>query len=396
MHFFVALLFPGGLILAAAAVAILIESWRPWLTLVGTHGPLALLVLSFLLGWRFNRSRLVYGVLLLFLADRLLLAGTAAGGAAAQASFWLLAVALPVNFLLLSLLRERGLFTPLGGCRLLAIAVQAGLVGYLALQEPAEVVAQLAAGNLALPFGFFLSVPVALILLVAAVVICWRFARHRDPLEHGIFWALAAVGVALAVGSPLASCYLAVAGLVLLVGAMESAHGMAFRDELTGLPGRRALNEAMLRLRGDYTVAMVDVDHFKNFNDQHGHDIGDQVLRMVAGKLRQVRGGGKAFRYGGEEFTILFSGKGREEAMPHLEAVREQVAAARFRLRGAKRPGRKPKAGKSRSAGRSVAVTVSIGVATRQQGKKHRERTVQAADKALYRAKEAGRNRVAT
>jgi len=398
VHFFVALFIPGGLILTVAAFAVLIESWRPWLTLVGAHGPLVLLVLAVLLGWRFNRSRLVFCVLLLFLADRLLLAGVAAGAAMSQAASWLLAFVLPVNFLLLSLIRERGLFTPIGGCRLLAIAAQAGIVGYLALQEPGAVLAQLARADMALPLGLFLSVPITLALVAAGGVIIWRFGRHREPFDQGLFWALAAAMVALArhgAGS-LLSFFVAVAGLIILIAALESAHGMAFRDELTRLPGRRALNEAMLRLRGQYSVAMVDVDHFKKFNDQYGHDTGDQVLRMVASRLRQVRGGGCAFRYGGEEFTILFPGKGREEALPFLEAVRESVAAARFTLRKSKERGRKAKAKRGKARGRQgVAVTVSIGVAARQPGKEHTERTVQAADKALYRAKEGGRNRVA-
>ena len=60
---------------------------------------------------------------------------------------------------------------------------------------------------------------------------------------------------------------------------------MAYHDELTGLPGRRALNEALLRVGSRYAVAMVDVDHFKHFNDAYGHEVGDQVLRMVAAQL---------------------------------------------------------------------------------------------------------------
>lgn len=396
MHFFVALCIPGGLLLTVAFIATLVESLHPWLDLAGRYGPLVLLGLAFLLGWRFNRSRLVFCVLLLFLADRLVWAGSMSSDTAAQAAPWLLALLLPLNFLLLSLIRERGLFTPIGGCRLLAIAVQAGLVGYLALEEPAAALTQLARVDLALPMDFFLSVPIALAFVAATATIFWRFGRHRDHFGQGMWWALATAMVALLVRGPSwhASYYVTVAGLILLIAALESAHGMAFRDELTGLPGRRALNEAMLRLRGQYSVAMVDIDHFKDFNDQYGHDVGDQVLRMVAGKLRQVRGGGRAFRYGGEEFTILFPGRNRQEALPHLEEAREGVAAAHFRLRGARRPSRKPKGGKSRSSDKRVAVTVSIGVAGRQQGKAHTERTVQAADKALYRAKEGGRNRV--
>ena len=72
-------------------------------------------------------------------------------------------------------------------------------------------------------------------------------------------------------------------------GVAHEAYQMAFRDELTGLPGRRALNERMQRLGRNYVLAMSDVDHFKRFNDTHGHDVGDQVLRLVAtGKTNRL------------------------------------------------------------------------------------------------------------
>ena len=87
-----------------------------------------------------------------------------------------------------------------------------------------------------------------------------------------------------------------------------------------------------------YVVAMVDVDHFKSFNDKYGHDVGDQVLKVVAAKLAEVRGGGKAFRYGGEEFTIVFSGKTSREAIPHLDEVRRNIESYPFSVREKTRP----------------------------------------------------------
>jgi diguanylate cyclase (GGDEF)-like protein len=168
-------------------------------------------------------------------------------------------------------------------------------------------------------------------------------------------------------------------------------------DELTGLPGRRALSEALQALGEQYAVAMVDVDHFKKFNDKFGHKAGDQVLRMVASKLEQVSGGGRAFRYGGEEFTVLFLDKEVEDALPHLEAVRETIESSRFILRGRER--RRKKFGKFRRARpprKRVSITVSIGVATPNSPTKTPEQVIQAADEALYRAKKAGRNKVKT
>ena len=172
---------------------------------------------------------------------------------------------------------------------------------------------------------------------------------------------------------------------------------MAYYDELTGLPGRRALNEALLRVGSRYAVAMVDVDHFKRLNDVFGHDVGDQALRMVAGRLSGITGGGKPFRYGGEEFVVLFARASAAEALPHLEAARRAIADASFILRGPRRPRKKPATPRTpRGPQVTVALTVSIGLAEPDQrkGNASPQQVLRAADKALYRAKGAGRNRL--
>jgi len=172
---------------------------------------------------------------------------------------------------------------------------------------------------------------------------------------------------------------------------------MAFLDELTGLPGRRALNADFGRLGGRFSVAMVDVDFFKKFNDTYGHDVGDQVLQMVAMNLARVTGGGRAFRYGGEEFVVLFAGKDVEAVKQHLEDLREAIAAAAFTLRDKDRPETAPKDKNkpaSGKAGKTVSVTVSIGLAGASAEAGDPDTVLKAADKALYKAKKAGRNRV--
>lgn len=170
---------------------------------------------------------------------------------------------------------------------------------------------------------------------------------------------------------------------------------MAFRDELTGLPGRRALNERLQRLGRNYVLAMSDVDHFKKFNDTHGHDVGDQVLRLVASKLSKVGGGGRAYRYGGEEFALVFAGKTLDECMPHLDELREAIAVYNIHLRNQENRPQDDQQGRQRRAGTratSVSVTVSIGVAERMPEQRTAEEVLKAADKALYSAKSAGRN----
>ena len=183
--------------------------------------------------------------------------------------------------------------------------------------------------------------------------------------------------------------------LMIAAAVAHEAYQMAFRDELTGLPGRRALNERMQRLGRNYVIAMTDVDHFKKFNDTHGHDVGDQVLRLVASRLSKVTGGGRAYRYGGEEFALVFAGKTAEECVPHVEAVREVIANYVMHLRDQSSRPQDDTSGRQRRAGSSagtVSVTISIGVAERQVDHRNPEAVLKSADQALYSAKGAGRN----
>ncbi|MEK2610947.1 GGDEF domain-containing protein [Pseudomonas shirazensis] len=183
--------------------------------------------------------------------------------------------------------------------------------------------------------------------------------------------------------------------LMIAAAVAHEAYQMAFRDELTGLPGRRALNERMQRLGRNYVIAMTDVDHFKKFNDTHGHDVGDQVLRLVASRLSKVTGGGRAYRYGGEEFALVFAGKTAEECLPHLEAVREMIANYAIQLRDQNSRPQDDSAGRQRRAGSAsatVSVTISIGVAERLIDHRNPEAVLKSADEALYSAKAAGRN----
>jgi diguanylate cyclase (GGDEF)-like protein len=167
---------------------------------------------------------------------------------------------------------------------------------------------------------------------------------------------------------------------------------MAYLDELTQLPSRRALNEAMLKMGDSYTLAMVDVDHFKQFNDTYGHETGDQVLQMISSRLADVTGGGKAFRYGGEEFAVMFPNKTMDQAYPSLETLRKSVEESAFRVRDVDRRQRGKKKTRSRNGKKEVTVTVSIGAASSNGDKMAADQVLAAADKALYRAKKNGRN----
>jgi diguanylate cyclase (GGDEF)-like protein len=209
-----------------------------------------------------------------------------------------------------------------------------------------------------------------------------------------IAFGIAMNGIAV---PPVFAVFIAAGALILTIAVLQDTFRMAFRDELTGLPSRRDLNERMMGLGRRYTIAMVDVDHFKNFNDTYGHDLGDQVLKMVAMKLAEVGGGGTAYRYGGEEFTVLFPGTDLNHAMPHLEALRGEIAGYKLALRTPDRPAKTKSIKRQRGAFRdakAVSVTVSIGVAQRNDTLATPMEVIKAADKALYRAKNKGRNQV--
>ena len=138
----------------------------------------------------------------------------------------------------------------------------------------------------------------------------------------------------------------------------------------------------------------MDIDHFKRINDRHGHEVGDQVLRYVASRLRENRAG-KAYRYGGEEFVIVCTRGNYERNVAALEELREAIADKGFVRRGRKRPRRKPSQPRTRGGSRhTVGVTASIGVARNSDRYDSASDVLRAADKALYRAKRAGRNRL--
>ncbi len=364
--------------------------------------PYAMIVAGALLGWRFHRSRLLFALLLLTLADRTVLHFAAGHGLARdRVVFQAVAFLLPLNFAALPLTAERGFLTPPGLVRLALILGQVALVGVLDRATPGATAALL--HTTLLPRSLFswtaLADPALLAFLVAGgLVLAWQLV---SPTATGrsFAWALIPAFLGLSAvrpGAPgFSTFWLATSALILISAVVEASYHMAYQDSLTGLPARRALTEAMLRLGGQYSVAMIDVDHFKRINDRHGHDVGDQVLKMIAAKLAQVGGGGKAYRYGGEEFAIIFAGKTAEQSFPDLQVLRQAVEDTRFILRSRFRSKKKrEKVLTDRGPGERVPVTISIGVAEKSERHTKTEQVVKAADRALYRAKEGGRNQV--
>ena len=180
---------------------------------------------------------------------------------------------------------------------------------------------------------------------VAALLRAWprrgpkELRKEPRPVDIGIAAALVAFFVACWwMKSPgVFSAFIAAAGVMLLVAVLQESHRLAFRDELTSLPSRRALEERLPALGPRYAIAMIDVDHFKQFNDAHGHHVGDQVLKLAAARLARIEGGGQSYRYGGEEFCVIFPDRSLKEAWPHLERLRKDIEDYKIAVRGGDR-----------------------------------------------------------
>ncbi|MBC8328872.1 MAG: diguanylate cyclase [Planctomycetes bacterium] len=174
---------------------------------------------------------------------------------------------------------------------------------------------------------------------------------------------------------------------VRLVELQNELERMAHTDALTSLINRRALvdslrrdEDRMRRENRPIGVVMTDVDHFKSFNDRYGHDIGDQVLRLVGQCLAaSVRGGDYVGRWGGEEFLLVLPGADIIQSAEVAERCRTLLESQRLRTRD----------------GRVLHVTASFGAAATEGATRDDIMTlVQQADKAMYWAKDSGRNRV--
>lgn len=360
--------------------------------------PLAVFVTGLVLSAAFRRSRLFFAMLALTLAQASLAWLTPHLSAAAGRVLGNgVALLLPLNLLALAFLHERGIISPAGRRRLAMVAAQIIAVGVLCLPRLAEAAGWLDRSFFPERFSSWsrLSQPGLLAFVLAAAFITVPLVRRYRAVESSLLWALAASFAALRMGGTnyQAGIFFVTGGLAMIVALLETSYKMAYRDELTQLPSRRALNEALMKLPESYTIAMVDVDHFKRFNDTYGHDAGDQALRLVASRLAYVTGGGKAYRYGGEEFAVLFPNKPVEEVFVYLDRMRRVIEQSTFIVRGKER--RKDRNGRSRvvkTGKKETNVTVSIGVATSNGDRLAPAEVLRVADHALYRAKARGRN----
>jgi diguanylate cyclase (GGDEF)-like protein len=366
------------------------------------------------MGWRYNNTGLILTTIILS-ASYLALSTTSANNSISIPKA--ISFLLPINIVFYSFFTKKRLLSISGLLCLFFIFLQITLVGIFyrpAISQSTEIINLIC--NLfsitpekmsVLPEmlkAFFLnndvfhidciSTPAIIAFFFSMSIVVLRMFLYRDIITAGYFGALISVflGVISSNYTPDVPVYFMAAALILVITNIEASYFKAYVDELTGLPGRRGLNETMANLGKKYTIAMLDIDHFKKFNDTYGHKTGDDVLKMISSKFDEITGGPQTFRYGGEEFTAVFRGKSLDEAMPHLENFRYIIENSTFTVRDKSR-----KKGSRNDRGndgvkKQLNVTISIGAASSQKNNSTPEKVIKAADKFLYKAKKAGRN----
>jgi len=365
--------------------------------------PFIFLIIGLILSWVFHNCR-AFNLLLLFIViylaiDKVLWHPIIKIDS--QLAYLLLVSLVPINYLYNLIAKERGILSQYGIKRLIFMAVQLGGIAALLVYPypPVKETLNIIYFKETIFNQTAITQPLLLALAISGFIYIIRLMQTSDVLLAGILASFISITAALHfVQYPqVATVFIILAELLIIISITISAYSMAYLDELTNLPSRRALTQSISTLGKRYTIAMVDVDHFKKFNDKYGHDVGDQVLKKLANQLRSVRGG-KPFRYGGEEFTLIFPNKNIDEARLFCENLCKTVADDPFLLRSKTRPKTKKESAKQNintTKMTPITTTISIGLAARSEEFPKATQVIKQADKALYKAKNNGRNQVA-
>ena len=212
-----------------------------------------------------------------------------------------------------------------------------------------------------------------------------RYAAHRENAVGAAYISihkLKTKTILATLGAIFLGMLSGIIGSIWLSKSRSKMLEFATRDALTGVYNRRTLGDALYRLnedKGAFSALLMDLDNFKSINDTHGHDVGDSVLKFFAEETQKVLRSNDFFgRYGGEEFLILLYDTKLDHAAILAERIRAAIESSPISIP---------------SSGTEINVTVSIGCAA-GDGTTPSEEVVKMADKAMYRAKQSGRNMV--
>ncbi|WP_415397132.1 diguanylate cyclase [Sulfurimonas sp. CS5] len=330
--------------------------------------------------WHFNRNRFIFVIIPLLLVY---IGFEYFSAKKATLLFLYASLLFPIHLLIFLVLKERGLFSFWGILKIAFFVVEIGIVLFL-IYYPKELIQsyfniKLFAANFYPLKDLSVAIGIFVLFVMSALVLFGRYLMYSTTfLSLLITFYLSLYFLKTPHATEVSLLSFAIIIFILLI---RESYRLAFYDELTALPGRRALVEDMAKLGRKYSLAMCDIDFFKKFNDTYGHDTGDEVLKMVASKFLEVSGGGKAYRYGGEEFVILFPSKESDESFVHVDALRKSIATTPFSVRNKK-------------GTKKIFINVSAGITQNSQKDKDPFAVMKRADDALYKAKKAGRNQV--
>ena len=396
-----AVIFPGGLIFLIAMGFLRPQGLPVWLQQPVAALPYIVLTFGLIFGWYFASSRMILSLLVLALADRALIivpTTVADQAAVGQTIVAITAFLVPLNLLAFSIFKEDSLTTLRGVMRVLLVLVQPFLLLWLCLPDQHDLASSFTREYIPSLYTEWTPIPQPALVAFATALLLHviRFALHRDPLEGGAIWALFAIFVAYHTsryGWQPTNFFMA-AGLILFATLLQSFYQQTYRDEVTGLPGRLAYDEAIGQLGKRFSVAVIGIDQLTQYANIHGKSVSVQILKLAAPRIQAACSDGQIFRTTGEEFTVLFPDKSATDTMGTLDTVRKSVEAIGLFLRGRDRVWEQRGTQKAGSRDRQLRITLSIGVAEKLSDSATLTLVIKSAYRALYEAKGTGGNLV--
>ena len=391
---------PGGLILFAAIGFLRPQGLPSWLHQPIAAFPFVVLAFGLIFGWYLSHARMVFSLLALAIADRTLLLFPVMGSDPSPLNhtvFSITAFLLPLNLLTFSILKDNASSTFRSTISLIVVLVQPFLVLWLCKPEQQDLAAVFQLTYVSWISTSWTRIPQAalLMLFVVGLMHLVRFTINRDPFDGGSAWAIPAVFLAFH-GQQLgwqSTNFFATAGLILFVSLIQSSYQRTYLDDLTGIAGRLAYEEATAQAEKQFALAVLSIDQLKTYANTHGKSVAEQILKLVAPKVQANCQGGRVFRISGEELTLLFRNQSAVETLVALEQVRKAVETVSLYLRGRDRVWEDRRGMLSPgSKDRELPLSVSIGVAGKSEESSTLNLVIKSAYRALYDAKAAGGN----
>ena len=391
--------FPGGLLCVAALGFLRPQGLPAWCQ--GPVAALPYLTLTFglVFGWYFASTRMLLSLLSLTFANQALVAWPLEKDPASisHTIFAASTFLLPLNFLAFSLVREEAMGILRGAMFAVTFLLQPFIVLWLCDPAQQDVAMALQTAYLSGWSTSWTPVPqlALLVFVVSGLLHLVQFALRRHPMDGGAVWALGVTFLGYH-GTQLGwhpVNFFSTAGLILFVSLVQASYQQTYRDELTGIPGRVAYEEATAQLGKHFTIAVLAIDQLKGYAGAYGKSVVEQILKLVAPKIRATCQTGRVFRVSGEELTVLFHYESALEALVELESIRKKIESISLCLRDGHRVWENSRG--TTSLGRkdqALPITASIGVADTASEGTTQSLVIKAAYRALYEAKAGGGN----